>query len=72
MAARIEHRNRFRPRTCFNGDGEPKAALRTRGDAMSLMKTIHGPRWRRDGLNVYRCPVCRRWHIGHAPRKRES
>lgn len=70
MAARIQHQPRtYRPRSCFNADGFPKSSYESKEEAMSKMKELHGPKWRREGLNVYRCPTCREWHVGHSGRK---
>lgn len=43
--------------------GQPKVGFATREEAEARARTMS----RRDGasMGVYRCPSCKKWHVGH-------
>jgi hypothetical protein len=46
----------------WRADGQPKSAYRSQGEALS----VADERRAESGvdLNVYRCEICRSWHLG--------
>jgi hypothetical protein len=55
----------YRPRACFNANGQPKVRHKTREDAIrhkrALILAGRASKW----LQVYECGVCGFWHVGH-------
>ena len=50
----------------WRADGAPKSAYPNQAEALAAANV----RWLESGveLNVYRCDVCSRWHMGNPPR----
>ena len=55
----------YRPRGCFNADGQPKVRHKSREAAIahkrSLILAGRASKW----LQVYQCSVCGFWLVGH-------
>lgn len=47
--------------SCHNGFGKRKVRFETAADAHDLVWRKH----RNDTMDVYKCPQCPYWHIGH-------
>lgn len=51
-------------RMCWNADGSSKRGYKKKV-AKEKAHLMEGPNWRRKGLQVYRCPECDWFHVGH-------
>jgi hypothetical protein len=55
----------YRPRECFNINGQPKVQHKSREHAIAHKRALilagRASKW----LQVYQCGVCGFWHVGH-------
>jgi hypothetical protein len=55
----------YRPRECFNANGDPKVRHKSREDAIKQKRALilagRASKW----LQVYQCKYCGSWHVGH-------
>ena len=66
MAARVKPEPPYLPRACYTDGGLHKVKHKGKAQARTFLTNIYGKTWRRQGFDIYRCPHCRYWHVGHA------
>lgn len=53
---------------CHNADGSPKGTFLDKRDAKKIVRLVSKRTSYRSGvgpMHLYRCPLCRYWHLGH-------
>jgi hypothetical protein len=58
----------YRPRECFNANGQPKVRHKSREDAIAHKSSLIIAGRASASLQVYECKHCGYWHVGNRRR----